>query len=67
MSEEINQIIFRCHCGATRAYGEGAALIKTMTDRPRIRCSNPSHPGLQLHEYVGHKAAVWLDYKKFPE
>ena len=63
MSEEVSQQIFRCHCGAERVYGEGPGLSSTMfTTRPRIRCSNPDHPGLHLHEYIGHKTATWVDY-----
>jgi hypothetical protein len=62
MSDKTEQIVFRCHCGATRIYGEGPCSIQTTTNRPRIRCSNPDHPGLHLHEYIGHKAATWVDY-----
>ena len=57
--------IFRCHCGAERVYGSGSevdVLISTVLIRPRLRCSNPDHPGLHLHEYVRSEPGTWLEY-----
>ena len=61
---EISQQIFKCHCGAETVYGEGPGSLNTMTTRPRIRCSNPDHPGLHLHLYSHNVFCTWKDWRE---
>ena len=67
MSEAMRQNIFRCICGAERVYGdtgENVTLsVRTVTTRPKLRCSNPDHPGIHWHEYLRSDISTWKDYK----
>ena len=67
MSEAMRQNIFRCICGAERVYGdtgENVTLsVRTVTTRPKLRCSNPDHPGIHWHEYLRSEISTWKDYK----
>ena len=63
----MRQNIFRCICGAERVYGdtgENVTLsVRTVTTRPKLRCSNPDHPGIHWHEYLRSEISTWKDYK----